>query len=67
MMEIWGQLTLQRGSRLTSWMVLTIVHIAEIEPPKTNEIPRLMAMATIVAVMELEPAEFRAAAVAGLI
>ena len=41
--------------------------MAEIEPPKTREMPRLITIATMVAVIELDPAEFRAAAVAGLI
>lgn len=47
-------------------MVLTMVHIADIEPPNTRDIPKLIAIATIVAVIELDPAELRAAAVAGL-
>ena len=47
--------------------MLTIVHIAEIEPPKTNEIPRLIATAPKVAIIEESPAAFKLAAVAGSI
>jgi hypothetical protein len=56
-----------RGSKLISYIVLTIVHIADIEPPKTTDIAKLIAIPPIVAIIDVSPAASNCALVLGSI
>ena len=40
------------GSNESNWIVFTITHIAEIEPPKIREIPKLRAIAPADAIID---------------